>query len=155
MTSWPHLVEINKFYLILWEFQAFVHTPFVECAIFCAVVSRYHHWVANVYFKSEVFNSVCDFQAIPKSLISWFKGVWFGLEFNIMGAQEQGWKTWLSCFDTVNKYCFTQEVNKAILHVFSVIMKETFPIMGLVTLLRSFVSKLKSVAVLLICLIQH
>uniref|UniRef100_A0A8C1TNS5 Ubiquitin-like domain-containing protein n=1 Tax=Cyprinus carpio TaxID=7962 RepID=A0A8C1TNS5_CYPCA len=34
---------------------------------------------------------------------------------------------------------------KAILHVFSAITKETLPIMGPVTLLRSFVSKLKSV----------
>ncbi|XP_051764231.1 protein ANKUB1-like [Ctenopharyngodon idella] len=38
-----------------------------------------------------------------------------------------------------------KEVNKAILHMFNAIMKDTFPIMGLVTLLRSFVSKLKSV----------
>uniref|UniRef100_A0A8C1CDN4 ATP-dependent DNA helicase RecQ zinc-binding domain-containing protein n=1 Tax=Cyprinus carpio carpio TaxID=630221 RepID=A0A8C1CDN4_CYPCA len=35
--------------------------------------------------------------------------------------------------------------DKAILHVFSAITKETLPIMGTVTLLRSFVSKLKSV----------
>ncbi|XP_042568421.1 protein ANKUB1-like, partial [Cyprinus carpio] len=41
--------------------------------------------------------------------------------------------------------CPTQEVSKAILHVFSAITKETLPIMGTVTLLRSFVSKLKSV----------
>uniref|UniRef100_A0A8C2G080 Uncharacterized protein n=1 Tax=Cyprinus carpio TaxID=7962 RepID=A0A8C2G080_CYPCA len=48
------------------------------------------------------------------------------------------------------RHCFTMEmeVSKAILHVFSAITKETLPIMGTVTLLRSFVSKLKSVVYL-------
>uniref|UniRef100_A0A671K7I0 Ubiquitin-like domain-containing protein n=1 Tax=Sinocyclocheilus anshuiensis TaxID=1608454 RepID=A0A671K7I0_9TELE len=41
--------------------------------------------------------------------------------------------------------CQVKEVSKAILHVFSAITKATLPIMGPVTLLRSLVSKLKSV----------
>ncbi|XP_026091221.1 protein ANKUB1, partial [Carassius auratus] len=40
--------------------------------------------------------------------------------------------------------CQVKEVSKAILFLFSAITKETLPIMGPVTLLRSFVSKLKS-----------